>query len=358
MPPRLIHLTGGPYDMGRQFGKCLREEVHALAEERLRLCIAHAKAAGRQVGRAQCLALASRFLPAHAAYAPEVFAEFQGVAEGAGIALELLLIGNGLTDYRDVLACSGPPAECTAFWARPEVADGRTLCGQNWDMHATAEPFVVLVHRRPEKGQETLSLTTSGCLSLIGINAGGIAIGNSNLLPTDPRPGVIYLAMIHRALAARTHSEAVQAIVEAPRASGHNYYVADGEGHCCNIETTATRATLLNPTGPVYVHANHYTATDLLPLAAPLGEGATSPYREARLRHLLAEAPKPLTPERIRECLADHGNGGASVCVHPRTPDGGKTCAVVILSPQTREMWVRVGNPCAGPLFRYALPEL
>ncbi|MBI3945532.1 MAG: hypothetical protein HY321_06420 [Armatimonadetes bacterium] len=358
MQPRLVHLSGRPYDMGLQYGKLLRDEVHALAEERLRLSIAHADAAGRRVDRVHCLALAARFLPAHETYAPEVFAEFQGIAEGAGIAPELLLIGNGLTDYRDALA--GGPADggCTAFWARREAAGGRTLCGQSWDMHLTAQPFVLLAHRRPEEGPETLSLTTAGCLSLIGVNADGIAIGNNNLIPTDPRPGVIYLAMIHRALAARTHAEAVRAVTEAPRASGHNYYVADAEGRLCDVETTAARAAVLSPEGPTFVHANHYTDPGLLPLAAPLEPGATSPYREARLRALLAEAPKPLTPESIRLCLADHQDSPRSVCVHGEQPGGSITCAVAVICPETREMWARVGNACRGPLFRYALSEL
>ena len=84
-------------------------------------------------------------------------------------------------------------------------------------MHATAEPFVLLGIGAQRMGRN-LSLTTAGCLSLIGLNDAGIAIGNNND-PTDrargglsgddpPRPG------------ARTWSEAVRAITTAPRASG------------------------------------------------------------------------------------------------------------------------------------------
>lgn len=358
MATRLIHLSGRPHEMGLQYGKLLRDEIHALAEERLRLAMAHARQRERPVSRAQCLALAARFLPAHAAYDAAVYAEFMGIAAGAAIAPELLLIGNGFTDYRDVLSLGKPDEECTAFWVRPQAAAGKTLCGQTWDMHATAEPFVLLVHRRPEEGPETLSLTTAGCLSLIGVNDAGIAIGNNNLIPTDSRPGVVYLAMIHRALAARTWSEAVGAITAAPRASGHNYYLADAEGRLCNLETTAQRHEALDTETPTFVHTNHYRAPALLPLAAPLDPASTSRARESRLQALLAEAKTPITPEDLRRMLADHEGGASSVCVHPALADGSKSCGVAMICPQRRELWARTGNPCGGPLTRYALGEL
>lgn len=344
--------------MGRQYGEALRAEIQALAEERLRLARRDAEQRGRRPTRAQCLDAAARCLPAHAAYDPEGFAEFQGIAEGAGIAPELLLIGNGYTDYKDLLGLGRTDEECTAFWVRPEAAGGRTLCGQTWDMHATAEPFAVLVHRRPARGPETLSLTVAGCLSLIGLNSAGVAVGNTNLTATDARPGVIYVALIHRALRSRSLPAAVAAFTEAPRAAGHNYYLADASGQVSDVETTAGRAVVLSPEGDGYVHTNHYTAPELLPLAVPPDPESTTRERHARMSALLSEAPRPLTPEGIRQLLADHAGGERAICVHNTTPDGGKSCAVVVMCPQTRELWVRVGTPCGGPLHRVALDDV
>ncbi|MBI2299690.1 MAG: hypothetical protein HYU66_12240 [Armatimonadetes bacterium] len=351
MQPRLIQLRGSPFDMGRQYGAALRDEIHALAEERLRLSLLAAPGAGRE----QALALAARMLPLQEAWAPAVHAEFMGIAEGAGIAPELLLIGNGYTDFKDVLCTGAGTEECSSFWVRPD--DGSVLCGQTWDMHATAEPFVLLVHRRPDDGPATLSFTTAGCLSLIGINSAGFAVGNTNLVPTDARLGVIYLAMIHRVLASATWDQAVQSVTAAPRSSGHHYYLADGAGHAAGIETTATRHAALGDDGGTYVHTNHYEAPELLPLAAPLDAGATTCGRAARLRELLDGAARPVTPPALATLLADHA-GPTPICVHNAAPDGGKSCGLAILSPRTREMWVRVGNPCGGEPERVALDEL
>jgi len=370
---RLITLDGTPYEMGRQHGELLREEIHALAEERLRLSLRDVPGASRE----EALALAGRCLEAHREYAPAVGEEFQGIAEGADISLERLLIGNGYTDFKDVLAKerlettsnpgSAPPNPgsaplnpvahgCSTFLVRREgSASGRTLVGQTWDMHGTAEPFVVAFHRRPRNGPETLTVTTAGCLSLIGVNEHGLAIGNSNLVPTDARPGVIYLALIHHVLAQRTLAEAQRAILDAPRASGHNYYLADGGGNLCDIETTATQYALLIPEGPTYAHTNHYHAPSLQALAAPVEASASTFAREKRLAARLAEKAGQLDPPAIQECLADHSDGPNSVCVHGSGGDAGKTCAVAILCPDTRDLWAKAGLPCEGKLVRFSL---
>lgn len=356
---RQLVLEGTPYQMGRAHGRVLREEVHALAEERLRLSLQAAEAAGRPATRAAALALAREFLPIQERWSPAVHAEFVGIAEGAGIAPELLLIGNGYTDFKDVLcqnpALAGAAQECTVFYIGAEASrDGRAYAGQTWDMHSTAEPFVLCVLRRPTDGPATLGITTAGCLSLVGLNAGGIGCGNSNLVPTDARAGVIYLALIHAALSRTRWEEARDVFCDAPRASGHNYYLAGPGGAFADVETTATDAETLFPTAPVYVHANHYTMPRLLSMEAPRDPASTSVHRERRLRARLEARIGDLDPETLRDCLADHDPGPGPVCVHDQG-GGSKSCAAVVLCPETREIWARVGAPCEGPLRHFAL---
>jgi isopenicillin-N N-acyltransferase-like protein len=376
MSIQLITLAGSPAEMGYAHGRRLREQVHALAEERLRLALRDVPG----TSRADALALAGEFLAAHRAYAPAVYEEFRGIAEGAEIAPELLLIGNGYTDYKDVLprlwsasASADAPkaaegsAECTSFLVSPAgSADGRTYLGQNWDMHGTAEPFVVAFHRQPTNGPQTLAVTTAGCLSLVGLNEHGIALGNNNLVPTDARPGVIYLAMIHHALAQRTWEDAQRAITECPRASGHNYFLAGGDapplakggqggsGHVCDIETTALETDTFVPDTPTYTHANHYQSPRLQSLAAP-GDTANSRARERRLGELLAARAGTLDVPSLFTCLGDHEGDPHRVCVHGSGGDTGQTCAVIILCPTTRELWATVGPACQNELTRLAL---
>lgn len=362
---RLKVLEGTPHAMGIAHGRTLREEIHALAEERLRLSLAAVAEIGWEATPEQALALARKFLPIQERWSPAVHAEFTGIAEGAGIAPELLLIGNGYTDFKDVLArdarrashspASEESAECTVFRVGPEATrDGRSYVGQTWDMHSTAEPFILCLLRRPAEGPATLGVTTAGCLSLVGLNDRGIACGNSNLVPTDARPGVIYLALIHAALSRARWEDACAAIREAPRSSGHNYYVAGPNAAFADLETTAEEVETLRPSEPIYVHANHYQSPRLMRLQAPLRPDATTQHREERLVARLIARAGALDPEGLREALADHDAGPGPVCVHDRG-DGSKSCATVILCPETSTLWAGVGNPCEGSLCRFIL---
>ncbi|GAG15547.1 unnamed protein product, partial [marine sediment metagenome] len=240
---RLIELSGSYRQMGRAHGEQFRDAIHEFAARRLEACVRQAESTGWPDPQADVLGFCESTLVAHQRFAPAVYEEFRGIAEGAEIGLDRLMMCNGLTDVIDVFG-AGPdaPAGCTAWLAAPEAtADGFVLAGQTWDMHPWAEPFVVAFRRRPDDAPAGVALTTTGCLSLIGLNEAGIAVGNNNLQPTDARAGVMYLAIIHQVLAQTSLASAVNAITAASRMSGHNYYLAGPEGQIADVETTATR---------------------------------------------------------------------------------------------------------------------
>lgn len=350
MPLRIIELAGTPHDMGYAHGQQLASEVHALAEERQRLCEKELGEAGISVSRADVLGLAKQHLDIQAEHAASVHSEFCGIADGARIPAEELLIGNGYTDFRDVLKLNAsPPHECTSFLVKPSAsADGCTYLGQTWDMHASAEPLVVVFRRQPKDGPQSITLTTAGCLSLVGVNENGLALGNNNLVPTDARPGVIYLAMIHDFLSQRSFERAKAAITDAPRASGHNYYLADASGQALDVETTAERHVEIDPPAGTYAHANHYEAEALkgLQMDAP---GKSSLARKERLSALLSDAEGAIDVARLHECLSDTcGGEETGICRHGEV----RSCAAAVMCPQRREVWACQGPPDVNELAR------
>ncbi|MEI6032905.1 MAG: C45 family peptidase [Verrucomicrobiae bacterium] len=145
----------------------------------------------------------------------------------------------------------------TQIVAGDRVASGHLLLGQTWDLHTDNMPFVRLVHRKPKNASETWSLTLAGCLTLVGINAEGIVVGNTNLETTDARIGVQYLTVLHRALRSRSLAEAVEVIYQAPRSAAHHYYVAGPDGVATGVECSATRAVCSEFKSGTYVHCNH-----------------------------------------------------------------------------------------------------
>ena len=198
-----IQLSGTFYEMGLQHGQELKHQIRELSAIRLSLACQFADERGVKADVATCKRLARQHLPIHQELYPEVFDEWRGIADGASMEIEDVFFANALTDFQDVLARTEniEVHGCTSFAiGAAATADGSTYIGQTWDMHASAERFITIFRRQPNDGPQSLVLSTAGCLTLVGVNSHGIAIGNNNLRPTDARPGVIYLAMMHQAL--------------------------------------------------------------------------------------------------------------------------------------------------------------
>ena len=295
----------------------------------------------------RCLQTAGDHLAAHEDYSPPVYAEFLALAEALDVSTDELLIGNGFTDYIDVLLgeMTGEGEGCTSFVATSKAtADGLTYVGQTWDMNAFAEPHMRVFRREPADAPAWVTLTTAGCLSLIGLSERQIAVGNTNLTPVDALPGVMYLAMIHEALRSPDYSRARAAIEWAPRASGHYYYVASESGSATGIETTATRHTALPMPDGLLVHANHYSDARLAELSRePAGDNTLA--REALLDGYLRERVGELTLETMIAGMR-LAEGEHPVCRAPvDDPDAVTTCAAAIICPELRKMWIAPGNP-------------
>jgi isopenicillin-N N-acyltransferase like protein len=354
----LIRLTGTPYEMGLQHGKLLADQIRELSEIRLNLACRFASEHGVEVSRDDCLKLARVHLPIHEEHCPEIVDEWRGIAEGAGMPIEDIFFANALTDFQDVL-WQFPGVEvhgCTSFLLGPEAtASGSALIGQTWDMHASAERFISIFHRTPNDAPESLTLTTAGCLTLIGVNSAGIAVGNTNLRPTDARPGVIYLALLHQALRQTEWRDAVSVTTDTPRASGHNYIMAHESGARSDIETTGTQHEEFSLDAPWYVHSNHYLSEKLKPLEDPTVQRGSTEHRLARLAARFEANANPLTPEGLRNLLADHEGGDElGICRHGEGNDA-RSCAFAVVDPKARTLHAALGPACHAELKPFHL---
>lgn len=343
----IITLTGTPEQMAREHAEACYDSAREMIQARCDLALERGRKTQGDLTMERCLQTAEAHIAAHEDYSPPVYAEFMALAEALDVGADELLIGNGYTDYIDVLLgeLSGEDHECTSFIATgAATADGFTYVGQTWDMHAFAEPHMRVFRREPEDAPAWVTLTTSGCLSLIGMSEAQIAVGNTNLAPRDGHPGVMYLAMIHEALRSPDYASARAAIEWAERASGHYYCVASISGSATGIETTGTRHTALPIHDGLLVHANHYHDAELgeLSTGAP---GDNTLAREALLDGYLRERVGDLTLEHFMHGLRLR-EGKHPVCRPPvDEPHDATTCAAAIMCPELRKMWIADGNP-------------
>ncbi len=355
-----IEVAGTPRGMGESFGEAYRGETHELYERRLANAIEQARLnGGRTFGVKDVLSVAGSCLSITEEYDPTGFAEFLGIARGASLSPEQLFVTQGLTDFRDILAFADnvydgpvvrPDAEgCSSFLVAPDRSqtDG-VLAGQTWDLYTDNMPYVRLVHRKPSNAPETISLTLTGCLSLIGLNSEGIAVGNTNLCTRDARIGVQYLSVIHRALRSRSAEEAVASITAAPRSAAHYYYVADRSGDAVGLECSATRHERFDVPSGILVHCNHSLGETIRELEVPITEESTY-ARQSRLTQLLGDREPPLlSAGTLKRALSDGHGGDLAICRYRTGDFDVSTNAAVVMSPRDGAIHACRGQPDRG----------
>jgi isopenicillin-N N-acyltransferase-like protein len=350
---RVLHLRGTPRAMGEAHGESLRSEIQEFYNLRVLNALAQAKQfGGRQLDQGHLLAVADKSLAVSESYDPEGFAELGGIARAAHLTVAQVFAMNGLTDLRDVLAWSSevPGFEgCSSFLVQGDrTKDAHLLGGQTWDLATDNMPYVIGVHRQPKDGPETWSLTTSGCLSLIGLNGEGLAVGTTNIRTKDARPGICYLSVIHRALRQRTLDEAIGCVTTKHRAAAHYYWLASGrEGRAAGIECTATQHHTTELARGHFVHCNHVLSEENRPLeAAPPKPSESTVCRQSRMGELIEGATQGIEVGTMRGFLSDHQGGEGAICRHDLA--GISSNGAAIIDPVALKMWACQGLPCTA----------
>jgi len=346
-----IECRGSARELGRAQGEALAPRIGAFVEQRLAALRAYLAERDESGRFAEFVATGEACLAVAGSYDPAGTEEHLGIAEGAGLAPGLLYAVTNMTDVRDVLLLGAAPADregCTSLLLPPALSqEHQFIAAQTWDLNPTDLDFVVAVHRRPDEGPETWSVTCTGSLSLVGMNAEGVAVGTTNIKTRGSRVGVGYLSILHRALGSRTRDEAVDHVRKAPRAAAHSYWVADAHAaHELECDPTSVVERTLLPGAPdPVVETNHCQAKVL---RAREGEAPTvsSRRRLERASALLGAGRHDVAS--IRELFADRSDGPDSINRYAEDAQGTSTNACIICVPARSELWACRGSADRG----------
>jgi isopenicillin-N N-acyltransferase-like protein len=345
-PPRYelkkIECSGKPQALGHAQGEEARESVQAFVEQRFSALRAYLlergsddSAAFLQAGR-ECLAEASKWDPIGCE-------EFLAIAAASHVDPVSLYAAGNMTDIRDVvLLPAAEPEGCTALLVPGKLSEGGALhCGQTWDLNPADIDYVLAVHRRPANQPETWSVTCSGCLSLMGMNAEGVAVGTTNIKTTGTQMGVGYLSLLHRALREPTAASAAEVVAQAPRAAAHTYWFAD-EGQAVELECDARSATRRHLADVALARTNHCDS-----LADRQGEpaNASSLARRARVERMLGTGRQNV--DSLKALFQSREDGLDSINRYSEDGTGTSTNACMVCVPNRREIWA-----CRGPADR------
>ena len=350
MNKRLIVAQGDAFERGRLIGEETGERIRALLRAQ------EAADIGKDgLTLHKWLPQAKAFLPYIQKHASESLTEMEGVASGAGLPFDEILL----------LACvyekhMGKGADhCTAFAATgAATASGELICGQNND--ESVAPWLegamdVVIHQIDSSGQAVLLYTHPGIPAYMGMNSAGLCVMWMYIDNGERGPGVPTCILIRELLRHASLDEAVAYLKATPRAVPNNFLLAHDSEGICNVEFSPGQFRPVRDDS-VLSHANHILDPAMAVDDVAKGTGTRS--RFDRMSQLVGGHRGRIDVALGQQMLADHGNAPESICCHPRedVDNPGKTLASMVFEPASGIMHIAFGNGCETPAqqFRFA----
>ncbi len=349
----LIDVHGSHLQMGRQIGEAVGPQIRQMLETYRELIATSFDRLKLNWERA--ILQSRKYQPFVAEFTPQYLQELEGMAAGANVTLDDLMVLNSMEGIvNDALHL-----KCTSLAAAGEwTLDGHVLVGHNEDWSPEDEGTVYLVRAKPTGEPAYLALTYGGLIPNIGFNEAGLAQCCDSVYPDDSRLGVPRIFVARAVLACRTLSEALSAAVLDKRAAGYNHLIAHESGEIYNLEASAKRFAVQYSEDGLLAHTNHYLDPRLKEVeAAPesLLRSHVRLNRVNRLQRTLA----PHSTETFTQILSDHVNRPRSICCHdtenPVAIERSKTIASVMIDLTDQAMLVTIGNPCQSSYQRFQL---
>ncbi|MEM7588744.1 MAG: C45 family peptidase [Myxococcota bacterium] len=293
---------------GQQHGEQLRVWIQDMAAIRLQLLRKECDFRSDQ----DVFDLAEVHVPLLQAFDTQLFEECMGIAQGSNTTLQQIVIVNHYTDLRDLRrrrVCQGTsaathkrdPGGCSTIYVPRQQG---ALLGQTWDIHVSALPYVALLHVKWQPIADTLPseaflITVAGCVGMTGMNHHGVAVCINNLHSVTAQKGVLWPAVVRKALQYSTAKQAMEVILQCQVGSGRHYAVADPH-HIQAAEVHCTAKVLL-PTHhqKPYWHTNHCLNEEMAKHHFIPPHSSTR-HRLSTLHNLLSQQP----PESLTEMLA------------------------------------------------------
>lgn len=234
--PDLEVVSGGPFDRGREYGRRFTAAVRGFLDREI-----YSAFVGKPGTKDAMLRYAAACRDAVREYAPEIHAELDGLADGAGLRPEeaVLLSLHEELYHKGVLPAT---SHCTAVAVGPpETAGGRTYVGQTWDWMTTVYGLSRVLHWKRDAGPGVLAYGFPGLPCGAGLNAAGLALtwttaGGLTKETPGPRVGVPSYVYLTHLLYQKSLADVVREAGRVPAAGWFTFVMGDGGGNLLNVE--------------------------------------------------------------------------------------------------------------------------
>ncbi len=347
----LVEVSGPAKERGIQYGQQAGERI-AKGRELYRDVFET-----RGVSWEQAMQLAGDFAPRMRAYDAQMFAEMEGIAEGAEQPLETVIILNArteLTFWHDRDVPNSERAEipmledCSSLLVMPEVSKtGTLLHAQNWDWNPDCADTSIVLKIYRDDAPDIMTFVEAGQLARHGMNSAGIAL-TANGLQCELDGGHIGVPnplIRRRILEANSLAEALDTLLNADITYSHALTVSHSDGEAFCIETTPQTRYWLEADEGLLVHANHFKSSAALARHNDIGlqRCPESLYRDSRMLKALRGESPDIDVGTIKAVLGDKWGSPDAILRSPKLREGGTVSATVaseIMEPVKGRMWL------------------
>ena len=349
VPFQFIHVKADtPYECGQQYGMQAKAKIHAGV---LVYREYFAKTTDKSWDEIKQYAMS--YVPVIEETMPEVLEEARGIADGAGVSFDELMVLN----CRYEITKFPKTPECTTAAVLPEATrEHVTYLVKNWDYKQAVIPNIVILHIEQADGTRILGLTEAGQMLREGFNSHGIGLCNNMIQSVydDWDVGIPVTFLRRKVLSCTRFEQARDTLVHAKRSVSNNMMLAGGNGIAVDIEAYPGGANMLAPTGGVLTHANHFV------MHQQLDSRIGPKNRDTRLETLLRARQGEIDVPYIMECMKDHEYYPESIFAHNSNLPGYElkdfmTVASLIIDFAAETAFICAGPPCEGEYIPYRL---
>jgi len=354
----LVDVSGTPHARGLQHGRAVPERVAGS------VALYRSQLSRRGLNDATIRELAQSMQPIIEGYDASYLEEMRGIAEGAGVSLEDVVMVNCRTEMlfghanmkRSSAAPADPPSsedgDCTGLVVLPaRSANGRLMHAHNWDWRQECVDTGIVLRIRAERGPDMLTFTEAGALARHGFNANGVSLtGNSLTCDEDFQKGegIPLVLLRRRVLEAGNLAAAMKSIWASKRYCANNMILAQASGNDgsgISLETSPGEIFWTLPENDLLVHANHWMAPAAIAKLRDngLAQRPDTIYRQHRVENALRRVSGPIDWSHVKAALADEFGKPDGVLRTPKPADFSSisaTVATTLMDATNRVMWV------------------
>jgi isopenicillin-N N-acyltransferase like protein len=345
----LYEFSGTEREIGRQYGEQCKEDIKHTVEwwySNLAQAIPGNRSLPDMIDATKAFAEPIKN------YAPEIYDQMVGIAEGSGCTFdEIVFINGGVELDAAFPAFMG----CTSFACSGKATiDGKTICGQNLDWLPGVAIYALKL--KPKNKPAILTFTWAGCVAMTGISELGLSHFTNILLCPEAQVGVPWNIICQKILCQKNVGDQMRVIAQAKRAIAFNHLLAGKDGEIISVETTPDKCGFVLPDRDILAHSNHYLCHFLQ--QDDLNEITSFPdsyLRQYRLQQLMEEHRGKLSPEIMMQLLQDHRGYPDSICRHldltgPTFEQFESQVSMVAL-PGEGKIYA-TANPCENPTYK------